>query len=96
MTQCLACGRQWGAFGEHHCTNCHRHFGSLRAFDAHIRIRSRSDEVGDNEVTCTDPKPRKGVIWYQTEKGVWRKQDSRFASAMPREAQIQENAGGLV
>lgn len=38
------CGRRWRAFRDAHCAGCHRHFGSVHAFDIH--------RVGDQ---CSDP-----------------------------------------
>lgn len=91
MTTCGACGRSWGGKSMCHCGRCHRHFGGLKAFDAHIRVVSLSDEAGDNEATCTDPRPRKGVEWFQDESGTWKALDPRFASPVSGEAQTHES-----
>lgn len=36
MTHC-DCGRFWAGLAEAHCTACHAHFGTVRAFDEHQR-----------------------------------------------------------
>lgn len=60
------CHRTWSALGECHCSECHQHFGSDRAFQDHRRGG-----------VCTDParlparlKPvrrRDGITWVQND-----------------------------
>ena len=48
---CGGCDRKWTGLAECHCSGCHRHFGSISAFDTH--------QGADG---CHDPaalKPRK-------------------------------------
>lgn len=49
-TWCPRCGTTWDQRGNQtgHCSGCSRTFASLRAFDAHQRIR-------DGESVCLDP-----------------------------------------
>jgi hypothetical protein len=33
--RCGSCPRLWTGYAEAHCSACHRHFGSVKAFDSH-------------------------------------------------------------
>ena len=36
-SSCRTCGRKWTGMKECHCTACHRHFSTVRNFDAHMK-----------------------------------------------------------
>lgn len=74
-----SCHRTWSALGECHCSGCHQHFGSERAFDDHRRGG-----------VCKDParlphrlKPvlrRDGITWVQNDG---REDEESDASQIP-------------
>ena len=58
MGQCVVCGEVWGGMSKAHCSNCHRLFKSVSAFDAHRR-----------NLKCVDPE-ESGMTMKD---GVWAK-----------------------
>lgn len=49
--RCAGCGRVWTASRECHCTQCHRHFASVRWFDDHMQAPDGKHE----RAWCRDP-----------------------------------------
>lgn len=63
------CHRSWTARAQSHCSECHRHFGSDSAGDAH--------RVGD---TCRDPK---GFDRWETPDGpIWGGRDPQLMASL--------------
>jgi hypothetical protein len=73
------CHRSWTGMAQSHCSECHRHFGSDSAGDAH---RARSDTNPRGE--CSDPV---GFPRYETPTGtIWGGRDPAEMAAMRQKA----------
>lgn len=81
---CLDCGREWSAYREAHCAECHRQFSSDSAFDLHWGIdhspcAERPENQGSNshkvcyaQSVHRDPATIRRLVEIQTEHGpVW-------------------------
>lgn len=58
---CKKCQRSWTGEKACHCGGCHRHFVSLRVFDAH--------QPAKQGWVCQDPPSK---YFHQDANGVWR------------------------
>lgn len=74
--RCGGCPRRWTGLAEAHCPTCHRHFGSVSAFDKHRVAGSCADPAALRGPKTGKPllvpvQRASGEVWMAPSGGEW-------------------------